>query len=315
MRRPARLLVQYVPQAFGWKGMNVPFCLWLAGRRRESVWVMFHEVACPVGRELPWRRNVLGWVTRWMAGRVARAAERVFVSTPSWTPMLRELAPTAPPPVWLPVPSNLPTQADLEEAALVRRRLASGPGDALIGHFGTYGGHIAPLLTRALPRLLADSPSRRAVLLGRGACDFAAGLERACPSLRGRLVTPGPLTDEGLVAHLAACDVLFQPFPDGVTTRRGSVMAGLALGAPIVTTTGSLTEPVWGESGAVLLPAVDDVGGVVEAVRAVLSRDDLRRRLRLRSAALYRERFAVDRTVEALLAAASAERFVVAPAI
>src|SRR4051794_16529358 len=34
-----RILVQYVPQAFGCRGMNVPLCLWLrrCGRRRD-VW-------------------------------------------------------------------------------------------------------------------------------------------------------------------------------------------------------------------------------------------------------------------------------------
>src|SRR5262245_49578595 len=26
LRRPARLLVQYVPHAFGWRAMNYPFC-------------------------------------------------------------------------------------------------------------------------------------------------------------------------------------------------------------------------------------------------------------------------------------------------
>src|SRR3954464_3715855 len=41
---PHRLFVQYVPQSFGWKGANVPFCLWLRSRRRDSIWIMFHEV-------------------------------------------------------------------------------------------------------------------------------------------------------------------------------------------------------------------------------------------------------------------------------
>ena len=33
---PARILVQYVPHAFGWKAMNVPFCLWLRARRTSA---------------------------------------------------------------------------------------------------------------------------------------------------------------------------------------------------------------------------------------------------------------------------------------
>ena len=41
------MLVQYVPHAFGWKGGNLPFCLWLWNRKDLRPWVMFHEVAYP----------------------------------------------------------------------------------------------------------------------------------------------------------------------------------------------------------------------------------------------------------------------------
>mgnify|MGYP003351118917 CR=1 FL=1 len=34
-----RLLVQYVPHAFGWKGGNLPFGLWLYRQRRKSIWL------------------------------------------------------------------------------------------------------------------------------------------------------------------------------------------------------------------------------------------------------------------------------------
>ncbi len=30
---PRRLLIQYVPHAYGYKAMNLPFCLWLRSRR------------------------------------------------------------------------------------------------------------------------------------------------------------------------------------------------------------------------------------------------------------------------------------------
>jgi glycosyltransferase involved in cell wall biosynthesis len=300
-RRSTRLLVQYVPHAFGWKGMNAPFCLWLANRRRESVWVMFHEVAAPIGLELPWKQKILGWVTRWMAARMARSAERLFVSTPAWHPILRELAPDGPEAVWLPVPSNLPTTVSAEEVARIRRRLAPDDGDRLIGHFGTYGELITPLLTAALPLILSRGVARRVLLMGRGASVFAEKLERSTPFCRGRVTAPATQTDAELAAHLAACDVLFQPYPDGVTTRRGSLMAGLALGAPIVTTRGVLTESIWQEQEAVSLTDVDDVAGIAAALETLLNRDDLRRRLSTRAARLYQERFSMDRGVETLL--------------
>jgi hypothetical protein len=47
-RNPARILVQYVPHAFGFKAMNFPFVSWLYARRRANISVMFHEVAYPV---------------------------------------------------------------------------------------------------------------------------------------------------------------------------------------------------------------------------------------------------------------------------
>jgi len=43
--RHERILVQYVPHAFGLKAMNLPFCYWLYARRRWNIDVMFHEVA------------------------------------------------------------------------------------------------------------------------------------------------------------------------------------------------------------------------------------------------------------------------------
>src|SRR5262245_36938792 len=111
----SRLLVQYVPHALGWKAMNLPFCLWLSCRRRERVWVMFHEVAFPLERSQPLRHRVLAWVTRRMAALVARSAEQVFISIPGWEPFLRTLCPACPRVTWLPVPSNLAATPSAEE--------------------------------------------------------------------------------------------------------------------------------------------------------------------------------------------------------
>ena len=43
---PRRLVVQYTPNAWGYRGMNIGFCRWLRGRRRrgDEVRLMFHEV-------------------------------------------------------------------------------------------------------------------------------------------------------------------------------------------------------------------------------------------------------------------------------
>src|SRR5258708_5169355 len=121
--RNFRLLIQYVPHMYGWKAMNVPFCAWLRWGCPVRPWVMFHEVAYPVAAGQRLRHNLLGVVNRWMANTVARAAEKIFVAVPSWSRLLRRIAPQHNPAVWLPVPSNVPTTADPAPEAAVRPRL------------------------------------------------------------------------------------------------------------------------------------------------------------------------------------------------
>ena len=63
-RRDRRWLVQYVPLAFGWKAMNVPFCLWLRARgHAESLWTMFHEAIYPFRLRQSPAQNAMAAVT------------------------------------------------------------------------------------------------------------------------------------------------------------------------------------------------------------------------------------------------------------
>src|SRR5262249_4136625 len=60
--RPFRLLIQYTPQLYGMRGMNVPFARWIRSRRTDSPWVMFHECAFPLLPGQKWRHRLLAWV-------------------------------------------------------------------------------------------------------------------------------------------------------------------------------------------------------------------------------------------------------------
>jgi glycosyltransferase involved in cell wall biosynthesis len=285
---------------YGWKAMNVPFCGWLLGRRSLRPWVMFHEVAFPCAWRQPLRHNVLGAVNRVMAGLVLRAAERVFVSTPAWGPLLRRLGPRREPPTWLPVPSNVALDAAPEAVVAVRDRVAPAPGAIVFGHFGTYAPAVAGALTAALPPLLGADSRRAALLIGRGSQQFTRGLLDARPELAGRLHAAGEVTAAEAAAHLRACDLLLQPYPDGVTGRRGTVMAGLALGLPLVTTHGESTEPLWGEQGYALTVPADDPAAFVAAVERLAADPDARRKLGERGRAGYQARFRIEHTVQAL---------------
>ena len=294
----ARLLAQYVPQAFGYKGMNIPFCLWLAGRR-ESVWAMFHEVMFPRETSQPMRHRVLASVTAVMARIVARASERVFVSTPAWAAILRRIAPDAPQAEWLPVPSTIPRVGDRNDARGIGHRYG-GNGARLVGHFGSYGPLIVRHLEVAIPTLLERTPDASILLLGEGGVALRQRLVDAGPALSRRIWATGPLAAREASLHLLACDLMLQPFVEGVTTRRTSVMAALLHGVPTVTTSGRLTEPLWRQTGAVALAPAADPTALAAVASALLADPTARARLGAAGEAAYDRLFDVRHTIAAL---------------
>ena len=296
---PARILVQYVPHAFGFKAMNFPFVSWLYARRRANISVMFHEVAYPVDSSQSLKHNLLGVATQKMAAIVARAAGRIFVSTSSWAPQLRALSGTAKPIVSIPVPSNLPVVDDCLGAQAIRRRQLPVEGP-IVGHFGTYGDSIAKLLDRILPAILADVPHASAFLIGRNSEVYRERLIARNPQLARRIAATGTLGERDASAHISACDLLLQPYPDGISTRRTSAMAGLAHGRALATTSGHLTEPLWAESGAVAISPVNEPLENAGLVSHLLLDPTRRKQLGAAGRALYRSKFDISHTVAAL---------------
>jgi glycosyltransferase involved in cell wall biosynthesis len=293
---PRRLFVQYVPHAFGWKAANLPFCFWLRSRRRDSVWIMFHEVAYPHGMAYSLAENVLALVTRWMAAIAGRHAERIFVSIPDWRPLVESAIGKKVPLEWLPIPTSVAVIDDVAGVAAVRSRMAQG--HPIVGHLGTYGRLIRPMLRRVVPALLGATDCR-VLLLGRGGERFKDELIAAHPALAGRIDAPGPLTADDLSRHVSACDLMVQPYPDGVSSRRTSVMVALAHARPVVTTLGDLSEPLWSEGDVVLAP-VDRPDELAAATVSLLADPARLRDLAARARALYAERFDMRHTVATL---------------
>jgi glycosyltransferase involved in cell wall biosynthesis len=102
---------------------------------------------------------------------------------------------------------------------------------------------------------------------------------------------------------VAACDFLVQPYPDGISCRRTTAMAGLRLGVPIVTTRGRLTEPLWDDAHAVKLSDVRDASGWARQVQDLLQRPEERGHLGKTGRELYERAFALRHTVAALRSA------------
>ncbi len=292
--RPDRVLIQYVPHAFGMKAMNLPFAWWVRRLRRIApVWVVFHEVAFPFVRR-PLRHNLIAAVTRLMARWVANSARRLFVTTDAWGEMLRRLAPRCVNPEWLPVPSNLPTDA-------VPAVLMAG---VRVGHFGTYSRIVVDLLEPTLVGVLNASADRVAVLIGRGSAEFRDRFDAAHPELSGRVVATGERPAADTAAHLAACDLMVQPYPDGVSGRRTSATSALALGVPLVTNLGALSEGEWAtaDNGVTLAPTPSAPALIAAVERALALSPAERTALGEAGRRWYAERFALERLVATLRA-------------
>ncbi len=294
---PRRILVQYVPQSFGWRGANLPFAIWLRLRRDDSIWVMFHEVMFCADGSQGLSRQALSAVHRLMARLVTGAAERAFVSIPGWLPMLQPLLRPGATLTWLPVPSAIPVRIHPEATASIRARY--GNGRQLVGHFGTYGGAISALLDRTLQDLAVMSDCH-ILLLGDKSDVACRTLLAAQPSLAGRLFATGHLAAQDLSHHVAACDLMLQPYPDGISSRRTSAMVALSHGRAIVTTAGWLTEPMWAEAGAAILAPVDDPHALAAAAATILFDVSQREAVGRRAAALYDARFHLRHSVAAL---------------
>jgi glycosyltransferase involved in cell wall biosynthesis len=301
---PRRLIVQHVPNAWGRKGLNFAFCRWVAHRRRlgDEVRVMFHEVAFPWELRGGPKRWVLAGGQRWMGRILAKGADHVDVSIPAWAEMLHRCTPEDRREYGLrPVPSNIPVVDDAAGAAAVRRAAAPA-GETVIGSFGSFADRVVVQLVPVLARLLVDRPGRVVLLIGQKGDQVAALLRKAHPELNGRLVVTGSLAAADASRHLQACDVLVQPYPDGVSGRRGSVMAGLEHGVATATNAAWHTEAFWAESGGVALAPTPTPAAITEQAERLLADQELRRRVGDAGRALHEERFAIGRAVEAILA-------------
>ena len=299
---PRRLVVQWVPHGFGRRSLNLGFCLWVARRARQGdlVDVVVHEPYLDFGWG-PLRHLGMALVHRVMTAVLLRAADRVWVSTPAWESRLRPYAlGRAIDMRWLPVPGcEITTNGAHADASSIVAAL----GRPLVGHFGTYGTAVAALLEERLAGVMEGASRPALLLLGAGGEAFAAQLLTRYPQWRARVHAPGYLPPDQLDAHLTACDVLVQPYPDGITVRRTSAMAALARGRAVVTTTGHLTEPLWADQHAVALVEVGDAGRFTGEVERLLGDASARRGLEARARAAYDAHFSVDRLIHTLRAA------------
>ena len=299
-----RVLVQWVPHAYGQRSLNVGFCRWVRGLARQGavVEVMVHEPSLGF-REGSLKQDAAAALHRWMLVTLLRGASRVWLATPSWEPRVRPwLLGRSIPIEWLPVPSNIAVASASVDVRALRARHAAGR-PVLVGHFGTFGAATTRQLEQALSAVLERSPEIAVLLIGRDGDRFAPLLSARAPADQSRVSCTGPRDDRAVSCAIQACDVMLQPFGDGASMRRTTLMAALAHARATVTTIGRLSEPLWALQHDRTLVAVDAADAPALAAGTLALAADPGRRARLGEAAraLYDGTFALHRTLDALL--------------
>ena len=299
---PRRFLVQWVPHGYGYRSINLPFCLWIWGRAKfehDRVELMVHEPFLAFG-EGSIKQDMAAAAHRLMVVVLLRAASQVWVSIPNWETQLRPfLLGQKKSFGWLPVPSNIPVVDDPDGVVSVRAQYAL-PDAPLVGHFGAYDSYMTELMLELLPSLLNGQDKLSVMLLGKGSMELRDRLNELHPDLSQSVHATGVLSATDISRYVSACDVMLQPYQDGVSGRRTSVMIALSHGVAVVTNSGKATENCWAESQAVKLAKVGDVSSMVEAVQCSLADDELRNSMGNLGARLYRERFDIQQTISAL---------------
>jgi glycosyltransferase involved in cell wall biosynthesis len=206
---------------------------------RPRIGVTFHDLL------EPYLFPKAGPLRRWVNRRLAADADAVVSTNAGDAAQLAALRLPGPALATIPIGSNIAVAppAGYQRGAW-REQLGVGPDDLLVAYFGLLSrSKGADLLVEALAQLDPNRPWRLLIIGGSATAPadiaFAAELEAQITrlGLDQRVIRTGHVDAASVSAHLLAADCAALPFRDGASLRRGSLLAALAHGCPLLTTT------------------------------------------------------------------------------
>jgi glycosyltransferase involved in cell wall biosynthesis len=284
---PRNILIQYVPHMYGWKSMNLAFCAWIWMQRKHNVCVMFHEVAFPFHSGQRWRHSLLALTHRLMAWAILRAVRHSFTSTEPYLALLRKLGNAATPISMLRICSNIPSEC-YESDEPGARDEDDRSGLFTVGIFSSFGAELREILGPAIGSLLGN-PKVAVALLGPGEA-LRESLAKQYPQAADRIRSTGRLHVTQVAGQMRSCDALLQLYPDGASAARGTLIAALASGIPVVTTSGAETDRLLLDSNTMRF-AGGSGQSIREAIEALRNNPQMAQELGARAQQLYRESF------------------------
>ncbi len=280
------VLLQYT--ALGWSRRGVPFGLLPVLRilriRGARIAIVFHD-ASPFGGERL-KDRLRSAAQKFVMRSACRASKWAILTVPleniTWLPVPREKA------VFISVGANLSGAV----APSLNGNLQSNRAKT-VAIFGVTGGPTLFPETQSIAQIVrsaaASSPHLRLLVMGRHAEDAAAPLRAELSASGVELEIHGVLPADEIEHRLSAADVLLF-LRAGISSRRGSALAGIACGLPVVAYSGDETGPPVTDAGVLLAP-LGDREGLAAALTRVLTDDSLRIELRRRSLAANEKYF------------------------
>jgi glycosyltransferase involved in cell wall biosynthesis len=285
------LNVQYQAAAYG---MHPAINVVPRASERPPVVVTFHDL------RVPYLFPKAGPLRQWVVGMLARRADGVIVTNREDELRVSHLRPPVSNLTRIPIGSNIapsPPAGYVRDAE--RARWNIGREDILLGYFGFLNESKGVMeLIEALGLLAKRGLSAHLLMIGGrvGSSDptnraYAKRVEQliADLGLEERVHRTGYANSEQISAALLATDLCVLPYRDGVSLRRGTLLACLAHGRAIVTTRPAvpLSEVRNGEN--MLLVEPQSPSDLAQAVRRLANDPRLRARLEARTRDLATE--------------------------
>lgn len=284
--RGVQVFFQYTALAWSHRGFprRFPGVLQILRAGGARVTVVFHDVEPYEGRRVVdrLRRSVQLRVMREALSVAAGAVLTVPAEKLSWVPPGCRSA------VFIPVGANLPvTEREIASSSSIKGQV---PTVAVFGVTGGKAGRLeSEIIAEAICFAAKRIPKLRLVAFGRHADSAEAFLREGLRDVAVDVEVSGVLPGEEAARKLFSSDVLL--FVRGpISSRRGSAIAGIACGLPVIAHAGPETAAPITEAGVVLVSA-DKKEEWGEALLRVLSDSGYRASLAAQSRRAYEQYF------------------------
>ena len=185
----------------------------------------------------------------------------------------------------IPIGSNILSKKSNNSTEL-RQKNELGKDDFILGFFG-FINHSKGVDTLLYALKQLNKGSVKLLVIGgrTGASDptnitYADEIDRLITEveLEQQVIWTGYVTEDEVSGYLQLADVVTLPFRDGASFRRGSLMAAIEQGRPIITTQPALDIPEFNSNNMMLIPA-DNPEELAEAIATLMQSPEKRQKL------------------------------------